>query len=91
MVNTVLPPTYSRRKRQALGTSLDVYRYDEIPDKLRIQVTHIFSDAIGEYHQRVAYADPRRCYDCMVDMLRKEFGVFNLDNQRNQKPFRAFL
>jgi hypothetical protein len=74
----VLPSTYSRRKRQALGGHVDVYEYDKIPLKLRIQIVHILSDAIGEYKVDTFGADSKACYDFIVDDLKREFGVFRL-------------
>jgi hypothetical protein len=73
-----LPPTYSRRKRQAQGGGSDVYVYDHIPPHLRIQVIHIFSDAMGDYGESNYGADHSKCYDDLVKFLYKEFGVFKL-------------
>ena len=36
-----LPPTYSRRKREAEGKSDDVYVYDRVPQNVRVQVVQI--------------------------------------------------
>ena len=38
---------YSHRKRVADGNAPDVFTYDELPSELRVQVAHIWSDAIG--------------------------------------------
>ena len=72
----VLLPTYSRRKKQAQGVSPDVYHYDRIPSKLRVQVIQIFNEAIGDYSEfpRLHDADPNDCYRPIVRVLRKEFG-----------------
>ena len=80
----MLPPTYSRRKKQLQGGTPDVYRYNTLPFALRIQVIHIFSEAIGQY-----IGDNTAGYDHVVKILRKEFGVFNLigdyaDNSREE-------
>lgn len=39
-----LPDLYSRRKRQAAGAQTDVYKYDEIPYRLRQQLLYGFRD-----------------------------------------------
>jgi hypothetical protein len=39
---------YSKRRRAALQAgSPDVYQYDRVPSKLRVQVVHLWRDAIG--------------------------------------------
>ena len=42
---------YSYRKRVADGAVPDVFVYDELPQGLRVQVVHIWRDAIGPYHE----------------------------------------
>ena len=39
---------YSYRKRVAVGNTPDVFTYDELPHDLRVQIVHIWKDAIGE-------------------------------------------
>jgi uncharacterized protein DUF7014/AbiJ-like protein len=87
----VLPPTYSRRKRQAEGGSPDVYVYDRIPPHLRIQIIHIFSDAIGDYRESNYGADHSKCYDDLVKFLYKEFGVFKLADGYCETPREEFF
>lgn len=41
--------TYSYRRRVAKGDVPDVFVYDKLPIKLRIQIVHIWRDAIGVY------------------------------------------
>lgn len=82
----VLPPTYSRRKRQAQGSSPDVYVYDKIPRELRVQIIHIFSDSIGDYIESNYRADHSKCYDDLVKFLYKEFGVFKLVDRYFENP-----
>jgi hypothetical protein len=74
----VLRPTYSRRKRQLRGGGPDVYQYNHVPNPLRVQIIHIFSDAIGDYIESNYGADHNKCYDYLVNVLYKEFGVFKL-------------
>jgi AbiJ N-terminal domain 4 len=87
----VLPPTYSRRMRQAQGGDPDVYYYDRIPHKLRVQVVHIFSDAIGDYSESNYGANHPACYDSLVRNLYKEFGVFKLVDGYHETPRDEFF
>lgn len=78
-----LPDIFSRRKRLAQGEHSDVYSYDELPQKVRVQIIHILRDAIGPY---TAYSDPpgKSVYNYIVRVMRKELGVFFLGNYQNE-------
>ena len=41
---------YSHRKRVREGDVPDVYTYDELPEKLRVQIVQICRAAIGRFH-----------------------------------------
>ena len=43
--------TYSKRRKKVekAGTP-DVYQYDHLPEPLRVQVIHIWNDALGIYY-----------------------------------------
>jgi hypothetical protein len=43
----VLPPIYSRRKREAEASKPDVYTYDLIPKKVRVQVAQMLESGLG--------------------------------------------
>jgi hypothetical protein len=83
-----LPSTYSRRKRQAAGSTIDVYNYAQIPNKVRVQVVHVLTEALGGYRVTRDGANLKENYDIIVKQLRKEFGVhsltksFTLDSQQ---------
>jgi AbiJ N-terminal domain 4 len=72
---------YSKRRKAARGEVPDVYTYDQIPSGLRVQIVHIWGDAIGnpglvEYSEHVKSA-----YQQMVEVLRREYQVFKLSNE----------
>jgi hypothetical protein len=78
-----LPPTYSRRKRQAEKTGADVYVYDRVPQKVRVQVVQILREGLGPYSARVYgpsdYALPTaEGYDFLYNQMRRELGVHQL-------------
>lgn len=70
---------YSKRRKVQRGELPDVYTYDEIPSGLRVQVIHIWGDAIGGpgllHEQRVRVA-----YQQVVEILRREYQVFSLSS-----------
>lgn len=66
---------FSKRQRRERGEVPDVYTYDNLPNKLRVQIVHIVRDAIGRdnYGDKAAEA-----YDVVNRALCKETGVFQL-------------
>ncbi|MGZ2383079.1 STM4504/CBY_0614 family protein [Rhizobium brockwellii] len=84
---------YSKRQQRLRGDAQDVYRYEEIPQKLKIQLVHIMDRAIGNYqqsledHYRVAEA-----YAAIVEIMREEMGVFYLPTAaRNVNPYKELI
>lgn len=39
---------YSKRQKKLRGEFPDVYQYESIPEKLRVQIVHILIDAFGQ-------------------------------------------
>jgi hypothetical protein len=82
-----LPELYSRRKRQEQAQEADVYQYDSVPGRLRVQVVQILADGLGPYHNsrrlRTASAG---LYDNIVKTMRREIGVHELSNQSDAHP-----
>ncbi len=78
---------YSRRKRRAAKAGQpDVYQYDDIPRELRVQIIHIWNDAIGPclppdpYDMR-GYDEPPNSEDWWHEIheaLAREKGMFSL-------------
>lgn len=74
---------FSKRQKAFRGEVPDVYSYDNIPEKLRVQIVHIVRDAIGPYSQhsgRKAY----ECYEIIHNALCREYGKFSLT--KHQRP-----
>ena len=65
---------FSKRQRRESQTRPDVYRYDVVPGELRVQIVHIWND--------VFVRKAGRCYEQIVDTLRREYGVFELVKRR---------
>ena len=39
---------FHKRQKRLRGEYPDVYQYDELPDKLKIQIVHLWKETIGE-------------------------------------------
>lgn len=73
-----LPQLFSRRKRAVSNVVTDVYVYDEMPKKIRIQIVQIIQEGLGcyeEYSRNVGY------WTFLVEQMRKEKGVFSLTDK----------
>lgn len=85
-----LPEIYSRRRRREVGRTDDVFIYDEIPPKVRVQIIHILDGALGPYYDEYGNrSDASGYYDYVCILLREELGVFSLvsrgsSNQREE-------
>src|SRR5262249_3058640 len=76
----------SRQKRKEIST--DVLIYDELPKPFRVQVVHIWGDAIGrwdeEMHRYGGGWGPNLTWDEIYRLYIREKGFFHLDaNARN--------
>ena len=78
---------YSYRRRVAEGEAPDVFIYDQLPQQLKIQVVHIWRDAIGPYY---VYGDfegrnaieNNEAWKLIHNTVAREHGVFSLANER---------
>lgn len=88
-----LMPLFSRRKREATGMA-EVYQYDAIPQRLRVQLVQIINDGIGKYYgHEYSGANPAGVWRFINKTMCRELGVFtlarNVDNK--QEDFDAWL
>jgi len=73
-----------RAKRQESHGKADVYQYDEIPEGLRIQVVHIWRDALGQYwrdttgYSSVPASPACELWERIHDIIAKEKGLWGL-------------
>jgi AbiJ N-terminal domain 4 len=74
---------YSKRKKRASGKQLDVYTYDKLPKSLKVQIIHVWGDTIGAvfYFANTERHRPPRAFQQIVDILRREAGVFKLSDE----------
>ncbi|MGA7742255.1 MAG: hypothetical protein WBP56_06665 [Polyangia bacterium] len=74
---------FSKRQKRLRGEAPDVYKYDEIPHQLRVQIIHIWDAALGgegETGRRYGTSGSGKAYELLVRILRQEYGVFQLDD-----------
>jgi len=76
---------FSKRQKALRGEIPDVYVYDAIPEPLRVQIVHILRDAIGTYTYRDSYSQVRKAYKFLYDILCREYGVFDLGEDRGDE------
>src|ERR1022692_528927 len=72
---------FSKRQKKLRGDVPDVYTYDTIPQPLKVQIIHIWSDTLGgmnEYHDEYGGRMVRDAYRNIVEALCREYGVFVL-------------
>ena len=75
---------YSKRQKELRGEVPDVYTYESIPQPLKVQIVHIWRDALGrenEYHN--SYLGTRGAYKFIVETLCREYGLFTLPGARD--------
>lgn len=70
-----LPQIFSRRKRAASNVVTDVYSYDSIPAKVRVQIAQLILEGLDSYNE---YAKNAGYWAFIVKQMRKEKGVFQL-------------
>ncbi|TBZ30762.1 STM4504/CBY_0614 family protein [Rhizobium leguminosarum] len=80
--------TFSKRRQRLTGDTSDVYQYEAIPKKLRVQIIHILSEALGSKQQCDAITRVENVYSLIVKTMRQEIGVFLLPpSSRSGNPF----
>ena len=68
---------FSNRQRKLRGEDPDVYRYDELPNELRVQIVQIWTSTFGDQNFRVEHPSSN-VYEQIAQVLRHELGVFQL-------------
>jgi len=82
--------TFSKRlkKREQAGKP-DVYQYNDIPKKLRVQIVHIWNDSIGQAVLRTSgrrTTGPYTVWELIHNQLAKEMGVLYLGDRPHADP-----
>ncbi|MCK8086844.1 hypothetical protein [Vibrio sp. 1CM8B] len=74
---------FSKRQKRLRGDVPDVYSYDSLPNSLRVQIIHIWDDALGNNQQYWDFGDVRDTYKFIVDTLCREYGLFKLPTAKD--------
>ena len=79
--------TFSKRqKRLQNAGKQDVYQYDELPIRFRIQVIHIWNSAIGTYYDSHGHSTgATKIWNDIHELLCKELGVFTLSRNASDR------
>ncbi|MCJ2041960.1 hypothetical protein MKK55_23830 [Methylobacterium sp. J-059] len=80
----MLPPTYSRRRRLSEASDVEVYKYESVPKKVKVQTVQIIRGAIGTYYHNGNNSSAGKLYEYIAREMRKEVGVHELtEHARN--------
>lgn len=85
---------YSKRRRAELGQVIDVFQYDEISEKLRVQIMHIWKSVYAVETSSDRYITPheellRSVFAGFEEILCREYGLLTLRNRRNTDAWEA--
>ncbi len=69
---------FSKRQKRLRGEVPDTYRYDEIPDALRVQIVHLLGEIVTRLYKQPPHWKGLSAYTEIAKALRKEYGVFRL-------------
>nr|WP_314764746.1 hypothetical protein [uncultured Neisseria sp.] len=70
---------FFKRAKKERGELPDIYQYDKLPEKLKIQIVHIWKGSIGEDYSNIYdSSDNIKYYENVYNILCKELGVFQL-------------
>ncbi|WP_201616568.1 STM4504/CBY_0614 family protein [Psychrobacter urativorans] len=79
---------FFKRQKKLRGEYSDVYQYEELPEKLKVQIVHIWGETIEgdtdyyRYEHRI-HKDNRELLEYVHKALIKELGVFELPIPKN--------
>tara|TARA_R110002167_G_scaffold340041_2_gene547918 strand:- start:701 stop:1651 length:951 start_codon:yes stop_codon:yes gene_type:complete len=73
---------FSKRQKTLRGDVPDVFTYDILPEPLRVQIVHIWTDCLGDdqkyYDSYGKGPNVKLAYKFIVDTLCREYGLFQL-------------
>lgn len=69
---------FSKRQKRHRGEVPDTYRYDEIPETLRVQMVQLVEEVVAQLDRLAPGGFMDDPYTDVATVLRKEYGVFRL-------------
>lgn len=73
---------FSKRQKILRGDVPDVYVYDNLPQPLRVQIVHIWTDTLGKGEQ-CWDGQVKQAYEFIVNALCREYGLFKLPGAKD--------
>lgn len=73
---------FSKRQKRLRGDVPDVYVYDQLPQSLRVQIVHIWTDTLGNGEQ-YWNGQVKQSYEFIVNTLCREYGLFKLPGAKD--------
>ena len=73
---------FHKRQKRLRGEYPDVYQYEELPNKLKVQIVHMWKETMGEDYSGGQWnpsSDNRKYLETCYNILCKELGVFELN------------
>lgn len=74
---------FSKRQKRLRGEVHDTYRYDNLPQALRVQIVQIVEEVTDRLHGGLPYDGRQGLYEEIAGFLRREYGVFRLAASRH--------
>jgi AbiJ-like protein len=69
--------TFSKRQKRERGDTIEVFFYNTIDPKLRVQIVTIWKEALGRSDAGGTHGTPNPAYRILHEMLATEFGMFS--------------
>jgi len=69
---------FSKRQKRDRGELPDVFVYDVLPDRLRVQIMYIIDDTLGDSNQFLTNQRVADTYEFIVQTIRREHGLLCL-------------
>src|SRR5262245_35706800 len=71
---------FSKRQARLRGKTPDVYRYDDVPEPLRVQLVHLVRDLLeGGREENLHFnQEVQAAYEHITNWLCREYGLFRL-------------
>lgn len=69
---------YSKRRKRLKGEIQDIFTYDQIPNKIRIQIVHIIESTIGKIKYGYYGDHATAIYNKIDKVICKEYGLLDL-------------
>lgn len=81
---------FSKRQARSRGEVHEVYRYDDLPSQLRVQIVYIWVDTLGNQNEARTHQGPKETYSFIVNALCREYGQYFLVDPQDPHGVRDY-